>query len=77
MEVEAGFQVRELRGLHTIVLSTHILPEVERTADHVLIIAGGRIVAQGSPDELRRDVSRGLATLCMSGGMGMALALER
>jgi len=55
--------VRELRSLHTIVLSTHILPEVERIADHVLIIAGGRIVAEGTPDELRRDVSRGARVL--------------
>jgi ABC-2 type transport system ATP-binding protein len=46
----------ELRGRHTILVSTHILPEIERCADHVLIIAGGRIVAQGSPDELRRKV---------------------
>lgn len=48
--------INELRGKHTILLSTHILPEVEKTADQVLIIAGGRIVAQGSPDELRANV---------------------
>jgi ABC-2 type transport system ATP-binding protein len=47
----------ELRGKHTILLSTHILPEIEKCADRVLIIAGGRIVAQGTPDELRRRVS--------------------
>jgi ABC-2 type transport system ATP-binding protein len=45
--------IRDLAGHHTVVLSTHILPEVEATCDRVIIIAAGRIVAQGSPDELR------------------------
>ncbi len=45
--------VRELGGDHTVMLSTHILPEVEAVCDRAIIIAGGRIVAQGSPDELR------------------------
>ena len=37
----------------TIVLSSHLLDEVERTCDHVAIVDGGTIVAQGSIDELR------------------------
>ena len=45
--------IRELGGQHTIILSTHILPEVEAVCDRAIVIAGGRIVAQGSPDELR------------------------
>ena len=55
--------LRELRGKHTILLSTHILPEVEKCADRVLIIAAGGIVAQGTPDELRRKVSAGARLL--------------
>ena len=51
--------IRELREDHTVLLSTHILPEVEKIADRVLVIAAGRIVAQGSPDELRRRVTSG------------------
>ena len=51
--------ISELRGRHTIILSTHILPEVEKSADRVLIIAGGRIVAEGTPDELRQRVPAG------------------
>jgi len=51
--------IRQLREKHTILLSTHILPEVEKIADHVLVIASGKIVAQGSPDELRQSVSSG------------------
>jgi ABC-2 type transport system ATP-binding protein len=45
--------MRELGGQHTMILSTHILPEVEAVCDRAIIIAGGRIVAQGSPEELR------------------------
>jgi ABC-2 type transport system ATP-binding protein len=42
-----------LRGDHTVILSTHILPEVEAVCDRAIVIAGGRIVAQGTPEELR------------------------
>ncbi len=45
--------IRELGGQHTVILSTHILPEVEATCDRAMVIALGRIVAQGTPDELR------------------------
>ena len=51
--------IRELSGEHTIVLSTHVLPEIEKVADDVIIIAGGSIVAHGSPDELRQHVGEG------------------
>jgi ABC-2 type transport system ATP-binding protein len=51
-------QVRELvRGLaktKTVLLSTHILPEVEATCDRVVIIHRGRLIREGTPDELRR-----------------------
>ncbi len=51
--------IRELiRGLgkrHTILLSTHILPEVELLCDRVLIIDKGAIVAEGTPEALRRQ----------------------
>ncbi|MCC7203674.1 MAG: ATP-binding cassette domain-containing protein [Phycisphaeraceae bacterium] len=49
----------ELRGEHTILLSTHILPEVEKNADRVIILAGGRIVADGTPGKLREQVGKG------------------
>ena len=47
--------IRELGGQHTVMLSTHILPEVEAVCDRAIVIAGGRIVAQGTPDELRAN----------------------
>ena len=45
--------IRELGKRQTLVLSTHILPEVELLCDRVMIIDRGRIVAQGTPAELR------------------------
>ena len=45
--------IRELGEGHTVLLSSHILPEVERTADRAVVIAGGRIVADGTLAELR------------------------
>jgi ABC-2 type transport system ATP-binding protein len=45
--------IKDLGGHHTVILSTHILPEVEATCDRAIVISAGRIVAQGSPDELR------------------------
>ena len=48
--------VDSLRGRMSVIISSHILPEIEATCDRVLIINGGRIVAQGTPAELRREV---------------------
>ena len=45
--------ITELGRDHTVVLSTHILPEVEQVCERVFIIDRGRIVADGTPDALR------------------------
>ncbi len=45
-----------LRGRMSVIISSHILPEIEATCDRVLIINGGRFVAQGTPAELRHAV---------------------
>jgi ABC-2 type transport system ATP-binding protein len=45
--------IRELGKEHTLLLSTHILPEVELLCDRVVIIDRGRIVAEGTPESLR------------------------
>ena len=59
-------QIREMRSLitelgsdHTVILSSHILAEVEQTCDQLVILAGGRLVAKGTPDELRQQVTQG------------------
>ncbi len=44
--------IRSLRGEHTLILSTHILPEVSMTCDRVIIINGGQIVAIDTPQNL-------------------------
>ena len=49
--------IRDLRKDHTILLSTHILPEVELVCDRILIIDRGKIVAQGTPETLRQEMS--------------------
>lgn len=47
--------IARLRGRMTVILSSHILPEIEMTCDRVLIINRGQVVAQGSPAALRRE----------------------
>lgn len=51
--VEIRKLIRELGREKTVILSTHILPEVEATCDRILIINQGKIVADGTPDSLR------------------------
>jgi ABC-2 type transport system ATP-binding protein len=48
--------IASLRGRMTVLISSHILPEIEMTCDRVLIINGGRVVAEGAPDRLRREI---------------------
>ena len=48
--------IASLRGRMTVIISSHILPEIEVTCDRVLIINQGRVVAQGTPAELRREI---------------------
>ena len=48
--------IRSLGQEHTVILSSHILAEVEQTCNHIIIIAGGRIAAAGTPGELRQRV---------------------
>jgi len=45
--------IRELAGEHTVLLSSHILPEVERTCDRIIMVARGEIRAEGDVAELR------------------------
>jgi ABC-2 type transport system ATP-binding protein len=67
-EPTAGFDPEARREFHdlvhrladedtTILLTTHDLDEAEKLADRILILAGGTIIANGSPDELARRMS--------------------
>lgn len=51
--------IKSLAGEHTIILSTHILPEVEVTCDRVVIINKGQIAAEGTPQSLSSQRSGG------------------
>jgi ABC-2 type transport system ATP-binding protein len=60
--IETRQLIRELAGTHTIVLSTHILPEVSQTCQRVVIINKGRVVAVDSPENLTQRL-QGAATV--------------
>jgi ABC-2 type transport system ATP-binding protein len=51
--------IRSLGEAHTVLLSSHILPEVEKTCSHLVIIADGRIVAAGSLEDLKKGLKEG------------------
>ena len=50
--------IRGLKEKHTVLLSSHILGEIAQTADRVLVLHEGRIVAQGTPDELEHHAGQ-------------------
>jgi len=52
--VEIRKLIKEIGKQKTVILSTHILPEVEATCDRILIINKGKIVADGTSDMLRK-----------------------
>lgn len=63
-------QIRQVRGLiaelgrdHTVLLSTHILPEVEMICNRVIIISDGRIVASDTMDNLKAGFRKGAAVI--------------
>lgn len=60
--IEIRNLIKELGQQHTVILSSHILSEVSALCDKVLIIANGKLVAQGTPEELSEQLT-GDATL--------------
>ena len=87
--IETRQLIKELAGTHTIVLSTHILPEVSQTCDRVVIINKGRVVAIDTPANLTARL-RGSETMYVqvdaagqdaapraAGGAGRARRLRR
>jgi ABC-2 type transport system ATP-binding protein len=53
--IEIRKLIRKIGKAKTVILSTHILPEVEATCDRILIINNGKIVADGTSDTLRKQ----------------------
>ena len=60
--IETRELIKSLGGEHTIVLSTHILPEVSMTCGRVVIINKGRVVAEDTPENLTHRL-QGAATV--------------
>jgi ABC-2 type transport system ATP-binding protein len=50
--IEIRELIKSLAGSHSVILSTHILPEATAVCQRVVIISGGRIVAEDTPDRL-------------------------
>ena len=68
LDAAVARQVKDLlqervKGGATVILTTHILEVAERMADRIGIIKGGRLVAEGTLDELRARTGEGKATL--------------
>lgn len=57
--IEVRELIRDLAGDHTVLLSTHILPEVSMLCSRVVIIDHGRVVAEDTPSNLSRTVRGG------------------
>jgi ABC-2 type transport system ATP-binding protein len=51
--------IKSLAGHHTVLISTHILPEVEMMCGRVLIMFGGRVLASDTPENLQRRMAGG------------------
>ena len=57
--VEMRSLIRSLRGDHTVLVSSHILPEIAQTCDRLLVVRDGELVAQGSESELEERLGVG------------------
>ncbi|MBN2410311.1 ATP-binding cassette domain-containing protein [candidate division KSB1 bacterium] len=55
--IEVRELIKGLAGDHTIILSTHILPEVSMTCERVVIIDKGKVVAEDTPENLTKNLS--------------------
>jgi ABC-2 type transport system ATP-binding protein len=77
--IETRQLIKGLAGDHTIILSTHILPEVSQTCQRVVIINKGKVVAVDTPDNLTSRL-RGSETMYLqvdAQGADAAAVLER
>jgi ABC-2 type transport system ATP-binding protein len=68
--IETRQLIKDLGGDHTVILSTHILPEVSQTCHRVVIINKGRVVAVDSPDNLTARLGRSAAVYVQVDAMG-------
>jgi ABC-2 type transport system ATP-binding protein len=67
--IEVRESVRALGSQHTVLFSTHILSEAEQVCDRVLIMNRGRIVAEGTPANLRQKLQPDASLFIQVGGL--------
>ncbi|MCX6129030.1 MAG: ABC transporter ATP-binding protein [Proteobacteria bacterium] len=58
--VEMRDMILSLKGHHTVILSSHILSEITKTCDRILVLDRGALVAEGTESQLRTQVKQGL-----------------
>jgi ABC-2 type transport system ATP-binding protein len=76
--VEIRDLIKEVGKEKTVILSTHILPEVKATCTRILIISGGKLVADGTPDELlSRELGARYRVVVEPNGVARASIRER
>jgi ABC-2 type transport system ATP-binding protein len=61
--VEVRKLIKDLAGQRTVLLSTHILPEVSQICERVIIVNQGRVVAEDTPANLTGQLQKGLRTI--------------
>jgi ABC-2 type transport system ATP-binding protein len=74
--IEIRSLIKSLAGQHTVILSTHILPEVSMVCSRVIIINQGQIVAVDSPENLTARLSRSHRILVQVEGPAEAVLAE-
>lgn len=68
--IEVRNLIRDLGGERTVLLSTHILPEVSQLCERVIILHKGRVRKEDTPANLARDIQQGLRTHLSVDGPG-------
>lgn len=66
--IEIRNLIKSMQGKRTVILSSHILPEVSQTCSHVVIINAGRIVARGTTDELVSELEEDVKSIALVRG---------
>ncbi len=78
--VEMRRLIRNLRGEHTVVISSHILSEISETCDQILVIRDGQIAASGTEAELSAQLHGGMSielTVGRAAGLEEAAVIAR
>jgi ABC-2 type transport system ATP-binding protein len=75
--VEMRKLIRELRGQHTVLLSSHILSEISQTCDRLLVIHQGALVGQGSEQELSKGSGAAIDVEVLGSADAARAAIQR